>query len=61
MILNFRQRDHQSKQKDKIISQKQGQLTRKMNEDINAFRKLNEVLDNGITLEIKKAIGGHNV
>ena len=61
MIFNFRKREHKVTQQEEVIDAKQRQLNRKMDKDIQAFKELNKVLDNGITLEIKKAIGGKHV
>lgn len=58
MLFNFRKRERHSDIKEQLISTKQDQLTHKIDEDINAYKQLNKVLSNGITIEIKKAIGG---
>lgn len=58
MIFNFRKPERRIKEQDKVISEVQRQHTRKVNADIKAIQQLNSILDNGITLEIKKAMGG---
>lgn len=61
MIFNFRKHERHIAEKEKVISEKKRQETRKVNADIDKLRKINKILDNGITLEIKKGLGNHGV
>lgn len=61
MIFNFYKKQHHTVVKEKAINAKQEQLNRKMDKDIRSLRELNRILDNGVTLEIKKGLGGKHV
>jgi len=60
MIFNFRKRERKIEAQDKVIQEVKRQHTRQVNKDIKAIQQLNEILDNGVTLEIKNAIRGNH-
>lgn len=54
----FRKKGSKIEDKDRAIQEVKRRHTRKVNADIKAIQELNSILENGIALEIKKAIGG---
>lgn len=61
MIFNFRKHERKIDEKEKVIVEQKRRQTRKMDSDINKLKAINKILDNGITLEIRKGMGNHHV
>lgn len=58
MIFMFRKREAKIKSREKDITNAKQVLHRKINRDLKEQNELISILKNGITLEIKQAIGG---
>lgn len=61
MIFNFRKHERRIDEKEQAIRIKKQQQTRKVNADIDKIKAINRILDNGITLEIRKGLGAKHV
>lgn len=60
MIFMFKKREAKIEEQEQEIKNAKQVLHRKINRDLKKQNELIQILSNGITLEIKKAIGGHN-
>lgn len=58
MIFMFKKREAKIEEQEKDIKNAKQVLHRKINKDIKKQNELIELLSNGITLEIKRAVGG---
>lgn len=60
MILMFKKREVKIEEQEQEIKNAKKVLHRKINRDLKKQNELIQILSNGITLEIKRAIGGHS-
>lgn len=58
MIFMFKKREAKIQKQEKDITNAKKVLHRKINRDLKEQHELINILSNGITLEIKQAIGG---
>lgn len=57
-MFGFKKREAKIERQEKEITDAKRQLHRKINQDLRKQNELIDILNNGISIEIKKAIGG---
>lgn len=61
MFFMFKKREAEIERQEQDIDDAKKVLHKKMNRDLKKQNELIDILSNGITLEIKKGMGGHHV